>query len=95
MLDSLRITEAIRAGADPRMYVRIAGDLREKLSAGVLASGDMVSITRVTLEWGVSRETAAKSLRALERDGLLTRYPGLGYYVRYPQATGGERQTPR
>jgi DNA-binding GntR family transcriptional regulator len=81
MLPSPRVAAAIRAGLDPRLHVRIASDLRDKLSAGVIAAGDTVSITRVGEEWGVSRQTVAKSLRALERDGLIMRYPGIGYVV--------------
>jgi DNA-binding GntR family transcriptional regulator len=66
---------------DPRLWVRIAEDLREKLTSGVIAAGSTVSITPLAEEWGSSRETVAKALRALEGDGLIRRYPGLGYYV--------------
>jgi DNA-binding GntR family transcriptional regulator len=40
-----------------------------------------VSITYTAQERGVSRQTVSKALRALERDGLLKRYPGVGFYV--------------
>jgi DNA-binding GntR family transcriptional regulator len=66
---------------DPRMYVRITEDLRKKLSAGAIVAGDAVSITRLSGEWGTSRQTVAKALRALEADGLVKRYPGFGYCV--------------
>jgi DNA-binding GntR family transcriptional regulator len=66
---------------DPRIWVRITEDLRAKLGSGVINAGDTVSITHVSEEWGTSRQTVAKALRALEADGLIRRYPGVGYYV--------------
>jgi DNA-binding GntR family transcriptional regulator len=63
------------------VWVRITADLREKLSAGVIAAGDAVSIRQLSGEWGTSRGPVAKALRALEDDGLVRRYPGVGYYV--------------
>lgn len=66
---------------DPRIYVRITEDLRTKLGAGDIAAGDAVSITRLSGEWGTSRQTVAHALRTLEAEGLIKRYPGFGYYV--------------
>ena len=68
---------------DPRIYVRIAAQLRQRMGSGDLAAGDRVpSITTLTQEWGVARETAAHALRVLEEDGLIQRFPGKGYYVK-------------
>jgi DNA-binding GntR family transcriptional regulator len=67
--------------ADPRLWVRIADDLRGKLAAGQITAGDLVTITALTRQWDVCRQTAAKALHTLEEDGLLTRYPGHGYYA--------------
>jgi DNA-binding GntR family transcriptional regulator len=39
------------------------------------------SITTLSQQYGHARQTCAKALRTLEEDGLLTRIPGLGYYV--------------
>jgi DNA-binding transcriptional MocR family regulator len=39
------------------------------------------SITRLSQEHGHARPTCSKALRILEGEGLLTRIPGLGYYV--------------
>jgi GntR family transcriptional regulator len=39
------------------------------------------SITTLTQDHGVARQTAAKALRLLESEGLVRRIPGLGYYV--------------
>jgi DNA-binding GntR family transcriptional regulator len=75
------MTELTGASYDPRLHIRITQDLREKLTTGVITAGGTLSITRLTQEWGASRQTVAKALGALEADGLLRRYPGLGYYV--------------
>ena len=67
---------------DPRVYVRIAAGLRRRIESGELAPGEPVpSITTLTQEWGVARETAAHALQVLEAEGLVRRYPGRGYYV--------------
>ena len=67
---------------DPRAYVRIADGLRERIASGELAPGmPMPSITTLSQENGVARQTAAKALRTLEAEGLVRRIPGLGYYV--------------
>jgi DNA-binding GntR family transcriptional regulator len=75
------MTDMSMTGNDPRKYVQICADLREKLTAGVIPAGDFVAIYPVSREWGASRQTVAKALGVLEGDGLLKRYPGLGYYV--------------
>ena len=66
---------------DPRKYVQITEDLRRKIREGVLKPSAPVSVTYVSQEWGAARQTVTKALRVLERDGLLCRYPGIGYYV--------------
>jgi DNA-binding GntR family transcriptional regulator len=68
---------------DPRVYMRIAAQLRGRIEAGELASGQpMPSITTLSQEWECSRPTVAKAFGQLEADGLIHRVPGLGYYVR-------------
>jgi GntR family transcriptional regulator len=63
--------------------MRIAADVRQGLSEGRWARGEPVpSITTLSQEYGVARQTAAKALQLLVDEGLLTRVPGLGYYVR-------------
>jgi GntR family transcriptional regulator len=67
---------------DPRAYVRIADEVRKQITGGKLASGMPVpSITTLCQQYGTARQTAAKALRLLEAEGLLTRVAGLGYYV--------------
>jgi DNA-binding GntR family transcriptional regulator len=73
--------ETTRAMTDPRVWVRITVDLRNKLSSGAIAAGETVSIRQLSGEWGTSRGPARKALQTLEGDGLVRRYPGVGYYV--------------
>jgi DNA-binding GntR family transcriptional regulator len=67
---------------DPRAYVRVAEQVRGQIADGTLTSGMPVpSITTLSQEHGIARQTAAKALQLLEAEGLITRIPGLGYYV--------------
>ena len=67
---------------DPRIYLRIAADVRKRIETGELKPGQPApSITALCQEWEVARETAAHALQVLEADGLVRRYPGRGYYV--------------
>ena len=67
---------------DPRAYVRLAAELRTEITNGTLAVGKPTpSITTLSQRYGHARQTCAKALRMLEDEGLLTRVPGLGYYV--------------
>lgn len=68
--------------ADPRAYVRLAAIVRQQITNGTLNPGQPApSITRLSQEHGHARLTCGKALRMLEGEGLLTRIPGLGYYV--------------
>ena len=67
---------------DPRAYVRVANQLRQQITDGALRPGEPTpSITTLAQDHGIARQTAAKALRLLESEGLVTRIPGLGYYV--------------
>lgn len=67
---------------DPRRYVQVADAIRDDISRGKLHTGDPApSITHLTQEHGVARQTAAKALHLLEEEGLLQKWPGLGYFV--------------
>jgi DNA-binding GntR family transcriptional regulator len=68
--------------SDPRAYVRITDRLRREIAEGTYAPGTPApSITTLCKEYGHARQTCARALRTLEAEGLLTRVPGLGYYV--------------
>ena len=67
---------------DPRVYIRLAEIVRHQIADGTLQlGGPAPSITRLSQEYGHARPTCGKALRMLEDEGLLTRIPGLGYYV--------------
>jgi GntR family transcriptional regulator len=67
---------------DPRAYVRLAALLREQIESGALQPGQPApSITTLTQEHGLARQTVAKAFGLLVDEGLVVRVPGLGYYV--------------
>jgi GntR family transcriptional regulator len=67
---------------DPRAYIRIADELRRQIKNAEIRPGFPVpSIKTLTQETGHARQTVSKALMILEREGLLARTPGLGYYV--------------
>jgi DNA-binding GntR family transcriptional regulator len=78
------VTLAHRELADPRAYVRLAAILRQQITDGTLRPGERApSITDLSQEHGHARPTCGKALRVLEGEGLVTRIPGLGYFVNY------------
>jgi DNA-binding GntR family transcriptional regulator len=77
--------------ADPRAYVQIAVSVRQQIADGTLAAGRPVpSITTLCQQTGRSRQTAGKALRLLEREGLITRVAGHGYYVAGAAGVAGQ-----
>ena len=65
-----------------RRYMIIAEHYRAIIERGELASGDpMPSARTISQEFGVAMETARKSLRVLESEGLIERVPGLPFFV--------------
>jgi DNA-binding transcriptional regulator YhcF (GntR family) len=68
--------------ADPRAYIRLAAELRRAIADGTYPPGTPTpSITTLSQRYGHARQTCAKALRLLVDEGMLIRYPGLGYYV--------------
>jgi DNA-binding GntR family transcriptional regulator len=81
--------------SDPRAYIRLAAELRKDIAAGKLKAGEPTpSITTLSQQYGHARQTCAKALRLLVDEGLLTRYPGLGYYVLGPGRPDNPASTP-
>jgi GntR family transcriptional regulator len=77
------MTSELDPSADPRKYVRLAAELRQQIEDGTLAPGKPVpSRVQLAARTGWSVITCVKALRLLEHEGLLRRYPGLGYFVR-------------
>ncbi|CAL9402858.1 GntR family transcriptional regulator [Streptomyces sp. enrichment culture] len=68
--------------AQPK-YLQIAHYIRDQILRGDLKPGDEVPSERqLAADWGVSRPTAARSLEALSRQGLVEKRQGSGTYVR-------------
>jgi DNA-binding GntR family transcriptional regulator len=69
--------------------MRLAALLRKEITEGTLEVGSPTpSITTLSQQYGHARQTCAKALRLLEEEGLLTRVPGLGYYVKAKPVSG-------
>jgi EmrB/QacA subfamily drug resistance transporter len=67
---------------DSAKYSRLAAEIRTWLDSGMFEPGEAVpSITDLAAERAWSRQTCARALQALAREGRLTFYPGLGYHV--------------
>ncbi|MFH8343690.1 TetR/AcrR family transcriptional regulator C-terminal domain-containing protein [Streptomyces sp. NPDC018045] len=63
-------------------YRRIVAEIRRRIDAGELATGDRVPSTRrITQEWGVAMATATKVLTTLRQEGLVRAVPGVGTVV--------------
>src|SRR5579871_539140 len=76
----LAMTAAVQP--DPRAYIRLAAFIREQIADGKLAPGGRLpSIAVLRREQGHSRQTVSKAMHVLEREGLIYRVPGHGYYV--------------
>ena len=62
--------------------MQLAAVLRKAIMAGKYPPGTATpSITTLSQDYGHARQTCSKALGVLVKEGLLTRYPGLGYYV--------------
>jgi DNA-binding GntR family transcriptional regulator len=72
-------------GIDQRSPVpfheQLSNILREKINSGEL-DWIVPSITTLTQEYGISRNTVVHALATLEAEGLVTAVQGKGYYVR-------------
>lgn len=76
--------------SDPRAYRRLAAAAREQISSRELRRGQpLPSITASSRDHGYARQTCSKAYRLLEAEGLVRRFPGLGYFVLLHSAPGG------
>lgn len=73
--------------ADPRAYMRVYSQLKARIEAGELNEARL-SIGLISDEFDVSRDTVQRALVMLEADGLIERWPGLGWYVKEPPSDG-------
>jgi DNA-binding GntR family transcriptional regulator len=78
---------------DPRLYVRVLLSVREQIDDGTLRAGERTpTIGALCWQFGCTRQTVSKALRLLADEGLLIRYPGLGYYVAAGDGLGSGRR---
>ncbi|GAA3763046.1 GntR family transcriptional regulator [Salinactinospora qingdaonensis] len=67
-------------------YRRIAADLREQITRGLLAPGaPLPSEAALVRHYGVSRGTARQAFSELEGSGLIVSVQGKGRFVRSPE----------
>lgn len=72
----------VDAPLDPRIYVRVLLHVRGLVHDRTIPPGEPIpTITSLCRRFSCTRQTVSKALRLLEGDGILYRYPGLGYYV--------------
>lgn len=63
-------------------YLRIAAELRRRITDGELGPGDRVPSTRqIAKDWGVALATATKVLNVLHQEGLVEAEPRVGTVV--------------
>ena len=78
---------------DPRIYVRVLLRVREQIADGTLRPGEPTpTIDAFCRQFGCTRQTVSKALNLLTEEGLLVRYPGLGYYVAAGDQPGNRRR---
>ena len=77
-------------------YLRIVTEIRRRIAAGELRSGDRVPSTRqIAREWGVAIATATRALTTLGQQGLVQAVPRVGSVVaaRQPRPAPPARTT--
>jgi DNA-binding GntR family transcriptional regulator len=69
-------------------YLRIAAELRRRITDGELGPGDRVPSTRqIAKDWGVALATATKVLNVLHQEGLVEAEPRVGTVVARPPSS--------
>jgi len=67
----------------PGLYAPAAIVRQQIIDGKLRPGGPAPSITFLSQEHGHARPTCSRALRMVEDEGLLTRIPGLGYYVHH------------
>jgi DNA-binding GntR family transcriptional regulator len=68
-----------------RMYLHAAASLRDEIESGLRPpASKLPPIGALCAMKGISRQTAGKAMRVLEKEGLAYREPGLGWFVAVP-----------
>lgn len=66
---------------DPRAHMRAARYIEDRISSGEYEHGQRLNVGLIADESGVYRAAVARALNLLAGRGLVTFYPGLGWYV--------------
>lgn len=75
---------------DPRSYLHIHSVLARRIRGGEYPAGaKLPTETELTEEFGCGPETAARVLRALQRDGLARKVLRKGYFSSGPDDRSG------
>jgi GntR family transcriptional regulator len=75
------------------LYHQVANDLRERIVSGAWPVGRRIPTEQeLTRLFGASRITIRQALRNLEQEGLVSREPGRGSFVRDATITAGPRR---
>jgi DNA-binding transcriptional regulator YhcF (GntR family) len=77
---------------DPRKYVQIANDMLRQIIDGVLEPGDVVTITELTEDHKVARQTARRAIREIEASGLIAGYGTAGFVITRKCPTCGQQR---
>ena len=91
LLDIHRIPTVLRMEWEEGLsrWVQITDDLERRIQAGEYAPGERVpSVLAIMERYGVASATAHKALAGLRNRGLTKTYPGMGSYVKRPNASG-------
>jgi DNA-binding transcriptional regulator YhcF (GntR family) len=77
-------------------YLRIAAEIRDRITRGELRPGDRVPSTRqITRKWGVAMATATKVIAVLRDEGIVEARPGAGTVVKTAAAGPVPKPAPR
>lgn len=77
-----------RLGAEP-LYAAIKHSVTEGIQAGTLKPGDRLPSEAELVEgFGVSRMTANRALRELQKEGVIVRHAGVGSFIAEQQPIG-------
>jgi GntR family transcriptional regulator len=74
------------------LHHQVANDLRERIESGAWRPGQRIpGEQELTDLYGASRTTIRQALASLAQEGLISREPGRGSFVRDPTITAGPR----
>lgn len=67
--------------SDPRKYMQIARNLEKQITVGALESGDIVTVSELSADFQVTRQTARHALRVIGERGLIAACGTAGFMV--------------